>query len=136
MIFQYTIKGIIITEEEAKEISREYNLFCIARRIDNTLQLDNLKLAHQIAMHYYESDDGFSCDLWEAIDEYRNEIIEEYLLSHNLATEQEIANMEDEQAPMFILENKTNMNVETGENLCEELMILYQLKQKYKNRRN
>ena len=138
--FQYTIHGITLTAEEVREIYNAYEHFGDASKINRILKLNDMDLAKEIALYYYDDETyTYPERIWEAISSYSNAIIEEYLISHNITTQEEIEKIEDiegEQTPMWLLEEKCQMDIKTDKNLCQELMPLYYLVQKYNEWRN
>ena len=130
--FTYTIKGITLDETEVKEIYEQYQWFEETKLINNILKLDDMELARNVAGWYNESGWSLQEDITDAVQNYIYETLKDYLVANGVLTELEIANSDDYYC--FIdgaIRNKCNMNVETGENLCDELKPLHELYVKY-----
>jgi hypothetical protein len=121
-MFKYTIKGITLNEEEAKEVTREYLSFRNALYISEALEID-MELAQEISEYC-----GYGLcsneDIEEAVYRYIYDVVGEYLKKHNLATAQEM----DEWDYRDLLEEKTSQSVWKPETLCEELSVINKLR--------
>lgn len=130
--FTYAIKGITLDETEVKEIYKQYQWFKEAKLINNTLKLDNMELARNVAGWYNEGGWSLQEDITDAVQNYIYDILEDYLVANGVLTELEIANSDDYYCFIDdVIRNKCNMDVETGENLCDELKPLHELYVKY-----
>jgi hypothetical protein len=132
--FTYTIKGITLDETEVKEIYKQYQWFKEAKLINNTLKLDDMELAKNVAEYYHDMGWSIQENITEAVQDYIHETLSDYLISNNIMTFREIYDTENNDRDYFvedILSDKCNMNVKSGENLCDELKPLHELYVKY-----
>ena len=130
--FTYTIKGVTLNESKVKEIYEQYQWFKETKLINNTLKLDDMELAKNVAGWYNESGWSLQEDITDAVQNYIYETLKDYLVVNGVLTELEIANSDDYYCFIDdVIRNKCNMNVETGENLCDELKPLHVLYVKY-----
>lgn len=130
--FTCIIKGVTLNESEIKEIYEQYQWFKETKFINNTLKLDDMEFARNVAGWYNEGGWSLQEDITDAVQNYIYKTLEDYLVANGILTELEIANSNDYYC--FIddaIRNKCNMNVETGENLCDELKPLHELYVKY-----
>ena len=130
--FTYTIKGVTLNEEEVCEMYNQYQWFKDTKLINNILKLDDMELARNVAGWYNESGWSLQEDITDAVQTYIYETLKDYLVANGVLTELEIENSND--CYCFIddvIRDKCNMNVETGENLCDELKPLHELYVKY-----
>jgi hypothetical protein len=130
--FTYTIKGITLDETEVKEIYKQYQWFKEAKLINNTLKLDNMELARNAAEWYHSNGWSGEEDIIEAVQNYIYETLKDYLVSNGVLTKSEISESDDY---YWLIEDairdQCNMDVQTGENLCDELKPLHELYVKY-----
>ena len=130
--FTYTIKGITLDETEVKEIYEQYQWFEETKLINNILKLDDMELARNVAGWYNESGWSLQEDITDAVQNYIYETLKDYLVSNGVLTKSEISESDDYYCLIEdTIRNKCNMNVETGENLCDELKPLHELYVKY-----
>ena len=130
--FTYTIKGITLNEKEVFEIYNQYQWFKDTKFINSILDLNNMELAQNVAEWYNEGGWSLQEDVTDAVQNYIYETLKDYLISNGILTKIEVVDSDD---CYCLIEDtcrdKCNMNVETGENLCDELKPLHELYVKY-----
>jgi hypothetical protein len=125
--FTYEIKGITLTGDEIKKIHTKYERFQDAKMIDTKLKLNNPDLAYKVAGYYNDGGWDLAEELSDAIQYYTYDLLEDYLLKNNLATEEEL----EQEDCSAILYEKTKMDINNEDTLCEELKCIYVLNKKF-----
>jgi hypothetical protein len=124
MKFEYEIKGIVLNQEDVENICNAYKWFQDTQTIALALNMEDMRLAREIAAYYNNGGWSAEEDLIDAIDKYIYDTLHYYLSTNNIATEEELNNDD----PEYILEEKTGIKVYEDDNLTGELRDVFTVK--------